>query len=55
VIGIHEIEENLSSCKKECDENNEEIEKDGIGFNEMKVENVINENKCIRLCKCGDA
>jgi hypothetical protein len=21
----------------------------------MKIENVIDENKCIRLCECGDA
>jgi hypothetical protein len=54
LIGIGETEDNGSSCKKEGDED-EEIEKNTIGFDEMKIENVIHENKCIRLCECGDA
>jgi protein-disulfide isomerase len=54
VIGIGEIEQNCSACKKEFNDD-EEIKKDGIGFNEIKVENVIHENRCIRLCECGDA
>jgi hypothetical protein len=54
VIAIGETEENCSLCKKGCDED-EEIEKDEIRFNEMKGQNVIDENKCIRLCECGDA
>jgi hypothetical protein len=54
VIGIGEIEENCSPCKKDCHED-EEIGKDKIGFDEMKIENVIDENKCIRLCECGGA